>query len=399
MRKELKGCTKEDLSALLEGIYKSCPDAANYLNIRFAGKEFEEALLDDAIDRLHDCFFTKKGKARLGLPAAKAVIEDFVKACPGIASVLELKLAYIENGMEIIEHYRGIPSSLYSGVERMFQSMAKDMNAIEDPELGNKLALRFEDRLAEIGKDYGLGEAGFHRSMYDTYCTIRWRHIANEAGKEAAVIEATERFSLSAATDTSQEPAIPEPAPITDSADVLPPEDGDLFYNIFFPFLDFVNGKLHINKLKNLSAEKSLDPGAVKEIAKAAWSDTSLIGEYLAAHGSSLPLDHQAILKSWERCISGRFVLERNLKNGGILISMDDENVYQVRGIKSSFEEMYYYHPLPVMIDASLLPFKGVIITDGLLGTMNVFLGSGMKKQLKDIYTVAKRRKQIVTKL
>lgn len=399
MRKELKGCTKEDLSALLEGIYKSCPDAANYLNVRFAGNEFEEALLDDAIDRLHDCFFTKKGKARLGLPAAKAVIDDFEKACPGISSVLELKLAYIENGMEIIEHYRGIPSSLYSGVERMFQSLAKDMNAIEDPELGNKLALRFEKRLAEIGRDFGLGEAGFHMSMNDTYCTIRWRHSASAAGKEAALIEAAEKHLLSASADISQESAIPEPAPITDSADILPPEDGDLFYKIFFPFLDFVNGKLHINNLKNLGEKKSLDPSAVKEIAKAVWSDTSLIGEYLAAHGSALPLEHQAILKSWERCISGRFVLERNLKNGGILISLDDESVYQVRGIKSSFEEMYYYHSLPVMIDATLLPFKGVIITDGLLGTMNVFLGSGVKKQMKDIYTAAKRRKQIITKL
>lgn len=399
MRKELKGCTKEELSALLEGIYKSCPDAANYLNVRFAGNEFEEALLDDAIERLHVCFFTKKGKARLGLPAAKAVIEDFEKACPGIASVLELKLAYIENGMEIIEHYRGIPSSLYSGVERMFQSLAKDMNAIEDPELGNKLALRFEKRLAEIGRDFGLGEAGFHRSMNDTYCTVRWRHSASAAGKEAALIEAAEKHLLSASADTSQESAIPEPAPITDSADILPPEDGDLFYKIFFPFLDFVNGKLHINNLKNLGEKKSLDPSAVKEIAKAAWSDTSLIGEYLATQGSALPPEHQAILKSWERCISGRFVLERNLKNGGIFISLDDESVYQVRGIKSSFEEMYYYHSLPVMIDATLLPFKGVIITDGLLGTMNVFLGSGVKKQLKDIYTSAKRRKQIVTKL
>ena len=235
--------------------------------------------------------------------------------------------------------------------------------------------------------------------MNDTYCTIRWRHSASEAGKEAALIEAAEKHLLSASADTSQESAIPEPAPITDSADILPPEDGDLFYKIFFPFLDFVNGKLHINNLKNLGEKKSLDPSAVKEIAKAVWSDTSLIGEYLAAHGSALPLEHQAILKSWERCISGRFVLERNLKNGGILISLDDERVYQVRGIKSSFEEMYYYHSLPVMIDATLLPFKGVIITDGLLGTMNVFLGSGVKKQMKDIYTAAKRRKQIITKL
>lgn len=184
MKKELKGRT-EELLELLEGINKSCPDAANYLNVRFAGKEFEEALLDDAFNRLHDCFFTKKGKARLEFPAAKAVIEDFEKSCHDITNVLELKLAYIENGIEIIEHYRGIPSSFYSDVERMFQSVAKDMNAIEDPEIGNRLALKFENRLAAIGKNFGLGEVGFHRSMYDTFCTIQWRHSASEPGKEA----------------------------------------------------------------------------------------------------------------------------------------------------------------------------------------------------------------------
>ena len=70
VRKGLKGLTKEKLTGLLEGMYKSCPDAANYLNIRLVGEAFEKAFLSEASEKVHDCFFTKRGKARLDLLAA-----------------------------------------------------------------------------------------------------------------------------------------------------------------------------------------------------------------------------------------------------------------------------------------------------------------------------------------
>lgn len=400
VRKELRGRTKEELSALLEGLYKSCPDAANYLNIRFAGGDFEKAFLAEAKEKIRGCFFTKKGKARLDLPAAKSVIDDFEKACPDPGSILDLKLHYIENGMEIIERYNGIPDRLYSSVERMFHSVARDMNAIEDPAKGLLLAVRFEDRLAEIGRDTGWGDDGFHKCMNECYREIRWRHAADCMEAEACEgMEAEKSSDLSDPSVKGTAAVLPEPASITDSSNVLPAEDADLFYRIFFPLLDFVNEKLQINDLKDLGAQKELDASAVKDIANKVWEDVSLIDEYLTTQGASLPQDHQAILKSWKRCVNGRFVLERNLKNGAILISLDDSSVYQVRGIKSSFEEMYYYRPLPVMLAAALLPFKGVVITDGLMATMNIFIGSGMKKQFKDIYTTAKRRNQIKTLL
>ncbi len=36
LRKELKKHKTEELTALLEGVYKSCPDAADYINLRFS---------------------------------------------------------------------------------------------------------------------------------------------------------------------------------------------------------------------------------------------------------------------------------------------------------------------------------------------------------------------------
>ncbi len=47
----------------------------------------------------------------------------------------------------------------------------------------------------------------------------------------------------------------------------------------------------------------------------------------------AMPDEHRKIIESWKRCIRGRFIIERHLKSGSILISMEDEKVYQVGGI------------------------------------------------------------------
>ena len=98
-------------------------------------------------------------------------------------------------------------------------------------------------------------------------------------------------------------------------------------------------------------------------------------------------------------CVSGRFVLERHLKKGSILISIEDNTVYQVRGIKSSWEEMFFYMQPPIMIVATLLPYRGIIISDGLVSSMPLSFGGGIKKTFRDQYNSAKTRKQIITSL
>ena len=84
-------------------------------------------------------------------------------------------------------------------------------------------------------------------------------------------------------------------------------------------------------------------------------------------------------------------MMERHLKKGTIFISLENEEVYQASGIISSWEEMFYGAPMPLIIEATFMPFRDVIISDGLVMPYNILVGSGMKKMFKDIYMAAKK--------
>ncbi len=79
---------------------------------------------------------------------------------------------------------------------------------------------------------------------------------------------------------------------------------------------------------------------------------------------SKLPAEHQNIISEWKKAVTDGFIVERHLKKGSILISTQNE-VYQVCGITLSFEEILNM-PLPVLLKTTLIPFKDVIIYDGL---------------------------------
>ena len=88
-------------------------------------------------------------------------------------------------------------------------------------------------------------------------------------------------------------------------------------------------------------------------------------------------------------------MMERHLKKGTIFISLEDEEVYQVSGIISSWEEMFYGAPMPLIVEATFMPFRDVIISDGLVMPYNVIVGGGMKRMFKDVYMNAKKSGRI----
>ena len=53
----------------------------------------------------------------------------------------------------------------------------------------------------------------------------------------------------------------------------LSQEDGQLYYRLWLPLLDFVNRKYRTSsKLKNITEKKGLDPAEVKKVADRLWS-------------------------------------------------------------------------------------------------------------------------------
>ena len=175
----------------------------------------------------------------------------------------------------------------------------------------------------------------------------------------------------------------------------LSQEDGQLYYKLWLPLLDFVNRKYRVSrKLKSIATAKELDPTEIKKVANRLWSDVTIIDDYLKERGD-LPEEYRKLIQSWKRRIQGRFLMERHLKKGTIFISLENEEVYQVSGIISSWEEMFYGAPMPLILEATFMPFRDVIISDGLVMPYNVLVGGGMKRMFKNVYMNAKKSGRI----
>ena len=87
------------------------------------------------------------------------------------------------------------------------------------------------------------------------------------------------------------------------------------------------------------------------------------------------------------------------MKKGSVFISTDDNSVYMVSGIIDSCEEMLEVVPLPTLIGTTLLPFKNVIISDGLVSVAPIMFGPNSMADFKEIYMDAKKNGKIKTSI
>lgn len=168
--------------------------------------------------------------------------------------------------------------------------------------------------------------------------------------------------------------------------------DAELFYQLWFPLLDFVNRKYHIcPDTGRIDKKHGVNACDAKAIADYLWSHTEVIEDYLAA--AELPDEYAQIVAGWKHCKQGRYILERHLKNGSVFISAEDGTVYMVKGLFSTWAEML--GESPVLLDAVLIPFRGSIISDGLVMPYRISFGKGAREDLKDAYMNAKRKHAI----
>ena len=168
--------------------------------------------------------------------------------------------------------------------------------------------------------------------------------------------------------------------------------DAQLFYRLWFPLLDFVNRKYHIRPdARRIDQEHGIDASDAKAIADYLWSNTAVIEEYLDT--AKLSEEDAQIVAGWVQCKQGRYILERHLQKGSVFISAEDGAVYMVKGLFSTWAEML--GEAPVLLDAVLIPFRGSIISDGLVMPHRICFGKGARENFKDAYMNAKRNNAI----
>lgn len=176
----------------------------------------------------------------------------------------------------------------------------------------------------------------------------------------------------------------------------LKPEEAGLFYEMFLPLLDYVNENYHVTMETVHFTGERVDPRDAAEVAHFLWERTQIIDDYLA--GTALPEEQCEIVLSWKRCIFGTFIIERHLKKGSVFISTEDHAIYIVNGIIDSWEEMLPT-PTPMIVKTTLLPFRDVIISDGLVSAFPIRFGRNSATEFKDIYMTVKKNKTIISRI
>ncbi len=178
----------------------------------------------------------------------------------------------------------------------------------------------------------------------------------------------------------------------------LSPEDGKLFFELMWSLQSYVNRQRGFYKniatpdeYAGLSSEKKL------KVRDALWEHPEWIEAYVRENPEMLPPEELGIVQNWKGFVKGSFFLFRHLKKGSIF--MGDNRVYAVHGLQDALEDVIPSFALPQMVQAVLLPFKGLIVYDGLLQTYNLVIGGGIRSTLAHEYTVAKHKGRIITSL
>lgn len=182
---------------------------------------------------------------------------------------------------------------------------------------------------------------------------------------------------------------------------LLEPQDVELFFKLHRSLMFFVNQRLKVvpDDIASPDAFAALSPQVRLKVRDAFLQHSDLIQSFVDENPAHLSEDELDILRSWRHLVHGKFYVFRELKKYTVFLSTTSPAIaYGVLALSQPFEDLIGPY-LPVLTQTVLLPFKGVIVYDGLMSSYNISFGPGIRRNLNQDFKEAKTRHGIVTSL
>ena len=177
----------------------------------------------------------------------------------------------------------------------------------------------------------------------------------------------------------------------------LTAQEAFLFFKLMIPLQFYVQQKVGVlENVETFEDYKNTSFARKFEVRNALYENAHLIDEFIDENPHDIPLKELAVCASWKRFIKEDFYVERHLKTSTIFIGEDDK-VYSVVGITDSLEKVFPKYLIPQIVSVVLLPFQNKIVSDGFFSASQIYIGSDVKSGLKEIYSLAKKKNQILT--
>ena len=176
--------------------------------------------------------------------------------------------------------------------------------------------------------------------------------------------------------------------------------EGELFSDTFVNLLSYVNESEDVADLEGTLEDVDEDLVKLHAIRDALWEKPSLIADYLATE-TGLSDEAVRLLQSWlHNHVSGDFVVVAYTPEHAIFCQMQESGprLFAVKGIMSSVASSLS-QPLPIFLNAVLLPFKDVIIHDSFLAPYEITITSNLKRAFKAARAHAEAESGVITRL
>ena len=163
----------------------------------------------------------------------------------------------------------------------------------------------------------------------------------------------------------------------------------------------FVNQRLRPipDNPATLSGFTSLAPALRLKVRDAFLERPEIIEVFTDENPARFSPDELNIVRSWRHFVHGKFFVLRELRNHTVFLSSSQPHVaYGAHALADPLEHVIG-SGWPAMVETVLLPFKNMIIYEGLITRFNVTFGSGIRRSLNESYREAKTRFGIVTSL
>lgn len=181
---------------------------------------------------------------------------------------------------------------------------------------------------------------------------------------------------------------------------LLAPDQGELFHRLYQPLLAFAAARLGgVAGVFDLASFKAAKMQAKARVRDAFYDNSELIGRYADENPDRLPQAELALIRDWRHFLRGKFFVVADLKRYAVFLSeAQPAQAYGVLGLTTEIVEMLSM-PLPVILEAVLLPWKGQVVCDGLFSAYSVTFGTNIRRGLMETYRDLKASSGIVTSL
>lgn len=159
----------------------------------------------------------------------------------------------------------------------------------------------------------------------------------------------------------------------------LTKKDAKLFYKIYFGLLEFTNNKYKIKPNYKIYNKKGINPYDIIDIVDAFWKNKDVITlEFCLANPYKFNSEELKLASEFKKGIRDMFIIAKFYEEYTAV--MNTKRTYMIKGINDNLDNIISYKKLPKTVIMTILPFKDVLIYDGIINEFEIKMGSDFEK-------------------